>query len=43
MVGYDPHKKDLTDRQILIAITTSSITARFLLQPIDVIKVRFQV
>jgi hypothetical protein len=43
MVGYDPEKKDLKDSQILIASTTSGFIARFLLQPIDVIKIRFQV
>jgi len=43
MVGYDPNKKDLSDRQILIASTTSGFVARFLLQPVDVIKIRYQV
>ena len=43
MVGYDPKKKDLTNPQILIASSTSGFVARFLLQPIDVIKIRFQV
>ncbi len=43
MVGYDPNKKDLTSSQILIASTTSGFIARFLLQPVDVIKIRFQV
>jgi hypothetical protein len=43
MVGYDPEKKDLTNRQILIASATSGFISRFLLQPIDVIKIRFQV
>ncbi|CAF1000166.1 unnamed protein product [Rotaria sordida] len=42
MVGYDPEKKNLTSSQILIASTTASFTSRFLLQPIDVIKIRFQ-
>jgi solute carrier family 25 (mitochondrial thiamine pyrophosphate transporter), member 19 len=37
MVGYDPKKKELTNRQILIASSTSGFVARFLLQPIDVI------
>ncbi len=43
MVGFDPNKKDLTNSQILIASTTSGFISRFLLQPIDVIKIRFQV
>jgi len=43
MVGYDPEKKDLTSRQILIASSASGFISRFLLQPIDVIKIRFQV
>ena len=43
MVGYDPKKKELTDSQILLASTTSGFVSRFLLQPIDVIKIRFQV
>ena len=43
MVGYDPEKKTLTDGEILFASTTSGFVARFLLQPIDVIKIRFQV
>ena len=43
MVGYDPEKKDLKDRQILVASATSGFIARFLLQPIDVVKIRFQV
>ena len=43
MVGYDPRKKDLTNNQIFIASTASSIISRFLLQPIDVIKIRLQV
>ncbi|CAF1313972.1 unnamed protein product [Rotaria magnacalcarata] len=42
MVGYDPKKKDLTNNQILIASSVSSVIARFLLQPVDVIKIRFQ-
>jgi hypothetical protein len=43
MVGYDPEKKHLTDRQILIASVASGFLSRFLLQPVDVIKIRFQV
>lgn len=43
MVGYDPKKKELTNTQILIASSTSGFIARFLLQPIDVVKIRFQV
>ncbi len=43
MVGYDPKKKDLTNSQILIASTTSGFISRFILQPIDVIKIRLQV
>lgn len=43
MVGYDPEKKELANSQILIASAASSIIARFLLQPVDVIKIRFQV
>jgi hypothetical protein len=43
MVGYDPEKKNLTNSQILIASTTSGFISRFLLQPIDVIKIRLQV
>ncbi|CAF3591402.1 unnamed protein product [Rotaria sp. Silwood1] len=42
MVGYDPEKKNLTNKQILIASTTGSSIARFLLQPIDVVKIRLQ-
>ncbi|CAF1028784.1 unnamed protein product [Adineta steineri] len=42
MVGYDPDKKKLTSSQILIASTGSGFVARFLLQPIDVIKIRLQ-
>jgi hypothetical protein len=43
MVGYDPKKKDLKNKQILIASTTSGFIARFLLQSVDVVKIRFQV
>jgi hypothetical protein len=43
MVGFDPKKKDLTNSQILIASSTSGFVARCLLQPVDVIKIRFQV
>lgn len=43
MVGYDPAKKELTTRQILIASSISGIVGRFILHPIDVIKIRFQV
>ena len=43
MVGYDPKKKDLTNTQILIESSTSGCVSRLLLQPIDVIKIRFQV
>ncbi|UJR15182.1 hypothetical protein I4U23_002143 [Adineta vaga] len=42
MVGYDPKKKNLTNSQIFIASSTSGFVARFLLQPIDVVKIRFQ-
>lgn len=42
MVGYDPKKKELTNTQILIASSTSGFIARFLLQPVDVVKIRFQ-
>lgn len=43
MVGYDPKKKDLENSQILIASMTSGFIARFILQPVDVIKIRLQV
>ena len=43
MVGYDPGKKNLTNSQILLASSTSGFVSRFLLQPIDVVKIRFQV
>ncbi|CAF2621201.1 unnamed protein product [Rotaria sp. Silwood2] len=42
MVGYDPEKKNLTNKQILIASATASFISRFLLQPLDVVKIRFQ-
>jgi hypothetical protein len=43
MVGYDPEKKDLTNTQILIASATSGLISRVILQPIDVVKIRYQV
>lgn len=41
-VGFDPAKKDLTQLDYMIASTCSSVATRFVAQPFDVLKIRFQ-
>lgn len=41
-VGFDLAKKDLTQTDYAIASTCSSIATRFVAQPFDVLKIRFQ-
>lgn len=41
-VGFDPAKKDLTQIDYITAGTCSSIATRFVAQPFDVLKIRFQ-
>lgn len=41
-VGFDLSKKDLTQTDYAIASTCSSIATRFVAQPFDVLKIRFQ-
>ncbi len=43
MVGYDPKQVGLTVAEQSQVTAASSIIARFLIQPLDVIKIRFQV
>ena len=43
MVGYDPNKVNLsTTEQMYVSVATSVVT-RLLIQPFDVVKIRFQV
>ena len=43
MVGYDPTKINLSAKEQAIVSTATSIISRMLIQPFDVIKIRFQV
>jgi len=43
MVGYDPKQVGLTVSEQSQITATASIITRFLIQPFDVIKIRFQV
>lgn len=42
VVGFDPSKKNLLQSDYAIASCTSSVTTRFVAQPFDVLKIRFQ-
>ena len=43
MVGYEPNKPDFSRIEQMIVGGSSSILVRFIIQPLDVIKIRFQV
>ena len=43
MVGYDPNEINLTQTQQVIVSGFTSILSRCLIQPLDLIKIRFQV
>lgn len=42
MVGYDDHQRQLTTAQYAFAGAVSGFVTRMLLQPLDVVKIRFQ-
>lgn len=43
MVGFDPSKKELSKTQYFLSSFTSGVVSRFIVQPFDVLKIRFQV
>ena len=43
MVGYDEQKKELTSTEYALAGAASGVVTRICLQPLDVLKIRFQI
>lgn len=43
MVGYDPNKVNLTTKEQAYVSGATSIITRLLIQPLDVVKIRYQV
>lgn len=43
MVGYDENQRQLTSAQYAMAGAASGVITRLLLQPLDVLKIRFQI
>jgi hypothetical protein len=43
MVGYDPNQINLNAKDRIYVSIASSVLSRFIVQPFDVLKIRFQV
>ena len=43
MVGYDPKQAKLTKTELAIVSTLTGLLSRAIIQPFDVLKIRFQV
>ena len=43
MVGYDPKKSELTKSEVALVSIITGVLSRSIVQPFDVLKIRFQV